>query len=310
MKPRSLKMRKLLLAAALLFSMIGNGCYGEWSSAGDPGVYRCSLDTWWGTSPVRAANAGEYLYILDNSANVYRYTFDPSRECAYEWDRNFASLGTASLSGFADDIAFAGTSLYWNTGNTIELYGDDLWNCSINSGEMALTASAALVGGRNGVREYRFNASGCTPSGAAFSGAAFVLAIDTDGSRVFTAEALALSETAPERLVIYDRAGGNALIRTALSPLAESEMHFCSATRIRRSNAGILLLDSECETLGVFDDNGIFQKRIDLKAHGIRSAKDLYVSGNDAYILTASSLYLSYRLSLGTLLGNSSYNEL
>ncbi len=303
-------MRKILPAAAFLFSLLGSGCGSEWSSAENSGVYRCSLDTWWGTSPVRAAIAGEYLYVLDNSADVYRYTLDPSKECGYEWDRSFASLGSVSLPGFADDIAFAGTSLYWNTGNSIERYGDDLWNCNISSGEMALTASAAFVGGRNGIREYRLSAADCAPQNTSFSGAAFILAIDTDGARVFTAEALTLSETAPERLVIYDRHTGNELIRTALSLLEESEMHFCSATRIRRSNAGILLLDSECGTLGVFDDNGIFRKRIDLKAHGIRDARDLYVSENEAYILTSSSLYLSYRLSLGSLLTGSSYDDL
>ncbi|OIP51244.1 MAG: hypothetical protein AUK31_04510 [Fibrobacteres bacterium CG2_30_45_31] len=277
-------------------------CGGEWTSSDNSEAYSCDLGDWSGGTPSRLAVSGdaETVYVLDNYSTVYRYGVNAARKCAYELDRSVTTDGAITLSGFADDIALAGTFLYYNNGIRINRYDDDAWSCDVTTHSMAVQASSMVVGKTAGLEDYDFSSTGCTKQSTSFSGVTRVHTVAANASIVVTAESVTGVSDPPTSISIYDRSTGSVSYRSALSANEDSEMHFCSATRLRLGSSYILLLDAECGNLGVFDYQGTFVHRLDLADLGIRSVADIAVVGDVLYILNGSSYHPLYRLDFST----------
>ena len=276
------------------------GCGGSWTSGDDSAAVSCDLGEWYGGTPSKLAVSSdeESLYILDRNGTVYGYGRNDSRVCAFESNSGFASYGALAL-GFADDIAPAGSYLYYDDGLEVRRYNDSSWTCGVSPSSMAVNASSIAVAGDYTLADYKLTSSGCTKKATSFVNAERPLAVAADDQYVITAESVTGSGS-PERLVIYDRSSGSVEARSALSELDSSELHFCEATRLRLGNGYILLLDAKCGYIGVFDYNGTLSHRLDLSDFGIRSPEDIAVAGDVLYILNGSSVRTLYRLDFAT----------
>lgn len=276
------------------------GCGGEWTAGDDSAAVSCDLGEWYGGTPSKLAVSSdeESLYVLDRDGTVYGYGRNDSRVCAFESNSGFASYGALTL-GLVDDIALAGSYLYYDAGLEVRRYNDSSWTCGVAPSSMAVNASAMAVAGGYTLADYKFTSSGCTKKATLFVNAERPLAVAADDRYVVTAESVTGSGS-PERLVIYDRSSGSVEARSALSSLDSSELHFCEATRLRLGNGYILLLDAKCGYVGVFDYNGTLSHRLDLSDVGIRSPEDIAVAGDVLYVLNGSSVRTLYRLDFAT----------
>lgn len=276
------------------------GCGGEWTAGDDSAAVSCDLGEWYGGTPSKLAVSSdeESLYVLDRDGTVYGYGRNDSRVCAFESNSGFASYGALTL-GLVDDIALAGSYLYYDAGLEVRRYNDSSWTCGVAPSSMAVNASAMAVAGGYTLADYKFTSSGCTKKATSFVNAERPLAVAADDRYVVTAESVTGSGS-PERLVIYDRSSGSVEARSALSSLDSSELHFCEATRLRLGNGYILLLDAKCGYVGIFDYNGTLSHRLDLSDVGIRSPEDIAVAGDVLYVLNGSSVRTLYRLDFAT----------
>ncbi len=273
------------------------------SASSTPGVSRCALDSWNGHSPSRVAtDVDGAFYVLDDFSKVYRYVRDPARLCAFNLDREFASFGELSLPGFTDDIDFYGSFLYYDDGISLRRAGDDEWECSQVDKFFDVSSAGISSGYLHGPSLYRVTAAGCKSSGVEFPGSLRVQAVASDESRLATVESVTGEAETPTRLTVYSLSGDFSPIRNALSKVSDSDGYFCSATRLRFFNTGILLFDAECGKLGVFNRDGAWLQTLSLADLGVRSPKDMAVVGNEVYFLTETSFYLAYRLELAELL--------
>ncbi len=276
-------------------------CEGEWSDGDRSAAVACDLGDWSHGTPYKLAISSDEasLYVLDQYSTVYRLTRNEARTCAFEADPTFASFGALSLSGIIDDIALAGSFLYYSDGIGVLRYDDEDWSCDVSANSMAVQASSMVLAPKAGLSDYKFTATGCTKQSTSFSGVTRVHTVAANASMVVTAESVAGTSGSPERLSVYDRAGV-VKYRTALSSLEESELHFCSATRIRLGSSYILLFDKECGYVGVFNYDGTLVHRLDLADLGIRSPADIAVAGDVLYILNGSTYNGLYRLDFAT----------
>ncbi|MFA6623795.1 MAG: hypothetical protein WCS54_06750, partial [Fibrobacteraceae bacterium] len=114
------------------------GCGGSWTSGDDSAAVSCDLGEWYGGTPSKLAVSSdeESLYILDRNGTVYGYGRNDSRVCAFESNSGFASYGALAL-GFADDIAPAGSYLYYDDGLEVRRYNDSSWTCGVSPSSMA-----------------------------------------------------------------------------------------------------------------------------------------------------------------------------
>ena len=286
-------------------SLLLSACFNDSSvDSSFFGVQWCSLDVWNGHSKAKiTAGSDDDFYVLDDFSKVFHYKRDPSRICAWNIDNSFGSFGEVSLNGFAEDMDYNGSSLYYYDGISLLRSGDDSFECAENAlgKNFALSGKYLVSGDLKGLNLFELTASGCKKANVTFSGALRVSAIAIKGNLIATTESISTELKNPERLVVYDL-NGFTPVRNALSGNENSEMYFCSASRLRFFNTGILLLDKECGKLGVFDLDGRFIKSLFLADFKIRAVEDMEVLGNEVYFLTNASFYLTYRVELAELL--------
>lgn len=295
--------KTILIFLALIFISLFLGCSEDVvSSSGEFRATRCAVDEWNGHSPKRIAfdEVGD-AYVLDDFSTVYHYRRDPSRLCAFELARDGESFGAIHLSGFADEIEYYGNSLYYFDGISLRRAFDDSFDCSLANVYFDIDGGNIFTGSNMGLDMLKLTAEGCVSENKEFPGNLRIHALAASSGKVATVESVTGTGENPSRLVVYSTSS-SIPYRHALSDIEESDTYFCSATRLRFFNSGILLFDKECEKLGVFDREGYFINALNLRELGIRSPKDMAVFENEVYFLTETSMILTYRLDLADLL--------
>lgn len=293
-----------LLSLSVTFAILICGCSEDFlSGSQEYRASRCPLDEWNGHNPLRFSfdESGD-AYVLDDFSTVYHYHRDPSRLCTFELNRDFASFGMFRLPGFADEIEYYGYSLYYYDGISLRKADNEEFDCSEAEGLFDVEGGHVVSGSNTGLRMLKLTADGCSSTNINFPQALRVHALAASSDKVASVESISGPGAPPERLVVYSTDSSSSPFRHALSDVENSEMYFCSATRLAFFNSGILLFDKECGKLGVFDREGYFINSLNLKDFGVRSPVDMGVWENQVYFLTETSFNLTYRLELADLL--------
>lgn len=298
--PSEITMRKFLFKSPAILFLLLMSCGGEWVS-GNSSTVSCDLsDILFGT-PKRMvlSGDGDFLYVLDRFDDVYAYSRNRARTCAFEPLRTSENPDAKIPVNMASELAIAGSFLYYYDGISILRSGDADWECDVSLNAFAATPSYLYYAPSVGLQKVKMNSTGCVPTGTSFS-ATRVLAVDEKSSSIATAETSGALSDPPQRISVYD-ADGNVRFRAALaSGDSENSLHFCSATRIRLGAAFLALLDAKCGYLGVFNLSGGLEHRLKLSEIGVRNPVDMDIVDDDLYILSSSSIEPLYFLDLAS----------
>ena len=281
---------KIGVLGSVLLCLCFISCGGEWI-AGDSSKVSCNLSEvpFRSAQKISLSSDGETLYILDRYNDVYAYTRNDARTCAFELLRTSENPDGEIPVNMAQDIAKVGSWLYYYDGISVLRYDDEDWMCDVSLNAMALTASYIYYAPSAGLAQLKMNSTGCVKTGISYS-ATRVMALDVMSDWIVAVETSGALTDSPERVSIYDADGG---VRTRAALAANdinNSLHFCSATRVRFGATFFALLDAACGYLGVFNLSGGLQYRMDLTEIGVRNAVDIDIIQDDLYILTSSTV--------------------
>jgi hypothetical protein len=254
---------QIMLIAAFLFCMILLGC-GEWENA-EVGRVSCSFGSFGSFSdfyrPVKIAsgNDGNNLYILDNYS-VHSYRRDNLYECAFDWENTY------TFNGFPNDVLFAGSNFYVQDRAQLK-FTDNTEACSAKDGVFAIYGNELAIGSNAGIEIWDINS--CVKKANISSQK--VLALAATNSEYYVAEGIA---TEPQHLAMFPK-NSSLVYREPMSSIPGNEKNFCSADRVIANNYGVYLLDKKCRKIGVFDNQAVWRKSMNLDSMGVRNVLDI-----------------------------------
>ena len=234
------------------------GCGAEWNG-GEVGIVSCSFDEFLPNAgralKMASGNNGNELYILDDFSYVYSYKRDNLYKCAFNLENSY------KFGGFPKDVIFANNGFYVQDGAVLKSK-DDKELCYAKDGVFAVSGSELAVGDKSGMEIW--NISGCSKKGSiSFQS---VLAFAATNSEYYVAE--------PQNLAMYSK-NGEPIHIEPMSSTPGNEKNFCSADRITANDYGVYLLDNKCRKIGVFDNQAVWRKTINLDSLGIRNPLDI-----------------------------------
>jgi hypothetical protein len=253
--------------AICFFCAILLGC-GEWEG-GNVGKVSCSFGSFndfipTGRTPTKIAsgNNGNNLYILDKSYYVHTYKRDHLYECAFNLE--FSD----SFNGLPNDVISSGSNFYVQDRAQLKSY-EDVEVCDAKDGVFALNGNELAVGSTAGIEIWNISTNGCVKKENVSSQK--VLALAATNSEYFAVEGIS---TEPQSLARYPKNGGFAY-RDIMSSTPGNEKNFCSADRVIANNHGVYLLDKKCKKIGVYDNQAVWRKTINLDSLGVRNILDI-----------------------------------
>jgi len=236
-----------MVEAALYFlaMLLLIGCDGEWGG-GQVGRVSCTFDEFFpNVKKMAVGSNGNELFILDDYSNVYSYKRDNLYECAFDLDTSYM------FSGFPSDVLFANNNFYVQDGIALKSK-EDKELCKAKNGVFSVNGGDLAVGDKFGIEIW--DISSCTRKNSITSQS--VLAISAN-DEYYVAE--------PQNLVMYSK-NGQRIYSEPLSSTPGNEKNFCSADRIAANDYGVYLLDKKCKKIGVFDNQAVWRKTINLNS--------------------------------------------
>jgi hypothetical protein len=238
-------------------------CGGEWAG-GSVGKTSCSFDDFMPNArraaKMAAGNNGNNIYILDDFFYVHHYKRDNLYECAFNLEESYP------FNAFPSDVFSADNGFYVQTGAELR-FMDDTEACRAKNGIFAVYGNELAVESGTGLEVWGI--SPCVKKRDV--SAQKISALTATDSDYFAAE--------PQNLAMIPKNG---------SFIHRDFADFCSADRLAANNFGVYLLDNTCKKIVVYDNQGVWQRTINLSSLGVSGALDI-AADKYPYILVLHS---------------------